>query len=137
MALGMEESLGMVDGDLYFAVGIVCNQTCDSKEMKIEPCVRCGFCCRRGPCAAGQVTSPTNPACRFLIQDGIHWNCGKYEEIVKHEKGNRFPMMGSGCSSTLFNEDRRRVIDAMAREADRAEEGNGENVESQGNTDGR
>jgi hypothetical protein len=73
-----------------------------------------------------------NGACRFLVQDGIHWNCGKYEEIAPLDQG-RFPMFGSGCSSTLFNEDREAVIHAMAKA--HREKGNGENVEGKGASD--
>jgi hypothetical protein len=64
-----------------------------------EPCVNCGYCCIKRPCAAGRWNEELSQ-CAFLTADN---KCEKYDEIVKMEKGSRYPMMGSGCSSTLFN----------------------------------
>jgi hypothetical protein len=79
------------------------------------PCVRSGFCCKQAPCSAGDVTSDVDPSCRFLevareVQGVPIHRCGKHEEIVSRPGYGLLPMFGSGCSSTLFNEDRARVL---------------------------
>lgn len=76
----------------------------------IQPCVRSGFCCKKGPCPYGEVTSPTNPACRFLevqevITDGREsaevYRCGRYEYIIQ-QPGNEFiPAFWSGLLHAL------------------------------------
>lgn len=88
-----------------------------------SPCVRSGFCCKRAPCGHGEVTSPTNPSCRFLevereIQGVPLYRCGIYKEITAKPGWEFSPAFGAGCSSTLFNEDRDRVLHVL-----RAEEG--------------
>ncbi len=81
-------------------------------EVKVQPCVRSGFCCKQAICPYGE-WDETVRQCKFLAIDnselGTHI-CLKHEEITEIEKDSRYPMMGSGCSSTLFNEDRDRVI---------------------------
>jgi len=78
--------------------------------MTVEPCVQCGWCCRVGPCPYGEWDA-ARECCRFLTEDD---KCGKYAEIVEAEKGSRCPMMGSGCSSTLFNERREAKLRELA-----------------------
>jgi len=46
--------------------------------------------------------------CIFLTEDKL---CSKYDEIKEKEKNSKYPMMGSGCSSSLFND----VRDAKLR----------------------
>jgi len=41
--------------------------------------------------------------CAFLMNDNT---CGKYDSITERERDDPYPMMGSGCSSPLFNSDR-------------------------------
>jgi hypothetical protein len=79
------------------------------------PCVRSGFCCKQAPCSAGAVTSGTDQACKFLevdreIQDVPIYRCGKHEEIVSRPGYGMLPMFGTGCSSTLFNVARSRIL---------------------------
>lgn len=79
------------------------------------PCVRSGFCCKQAPCSAGEVTSETDQACKFLevdreVQGVLIYRCGKHEEITARPGYGMLPMFGSGCSSTLFNEGRQRVL---------------------------
>jgi hypothetical protein len=52
--------------------------------------------------------------CEFLTEDG---RCAKYDEIVEKEKGSRYPMFGSGCSSTLFNDVREAKLRTMKENA--------------------
>ena len=62
-------------------------------------CVQCGFCCRVGPCQYGEWDDAKH-CCVFLTEDN---KCLNYNEIVEREKDSHLPMMGSGCSSNLFN----------------------------------
>ena len=48
-----------------------------------------------------------------IAHDGTH-ECGKYTEIQTLEKGSPYPMFGSGCSSTLFNVSRDRIITTLS-----------------------
>jgi hypothetical protein len=77
-------------------------------------CVNCGFCCRIAPCPYGEVTSPTDRACRFLVPEGRpgRWLCGKYDQIVDQPDADVVPAFGGGCCSSMFNEDRRRIIES-------------------------
>jgi len=76
--------------------------------MKTHPCYQCGFCCKISACGYGKWDA-ANHRCSFLNTNG---SCSKYAEIIEHEKNVRFPMMGCGCSSILFNDMR----DAKMRE---------------------
>jgi hypothetical protein len=73
----------------------------------------CGYCCRVGPCAYGEWDAERG-CCRLLTDD----LCPRHDEIVELERGSRFPMFGSGCSSTLFNERRERKLAALAYNGD-------------------
>jgi hypothetical protein len=70
--------------------------------MKTYPCYQCGYCCTVSNCAYGG-WDPEKGQCKFLAEDST---CSKYDEIVRHEKNHRFPMMGCGCSSPLCNDRR-------------------------------
>jgi hypothetical protein len=70
------------------------------------------------PCGHGEVTSPDDSACKFLevereVRGVPLYRCGKYEEIQKSPFAKLSPAFGAGCSSTLFNEDRDRVLVAL------------------------
>jgi hypothetical protein len=41
--------------------------------------------------------------------------CKIYDKIAEKEKDSIYPMMGCGCSSTLFNTRRQKVIEALER----------------------
>jgi len=84
-----------------------------------EPCVQCGYCCTVRPCAYGEYDRDRAEAhgdyrCVFLTEDN---KCAKHDEIVEKEKGSRFPMFGSGCSSSLCND----VREAKLKEKKRCE----------------
>ena len=72
------------------------------------PCIQCGYCCKRGTCGYG-AWNPIREQCTFLTADN---RCSRYDEIVELEKDSKYPMMGCGCSSPLFNEVR---DDALAK----------------------
>jgi hypothetical protein len=77
-------------------------------------CVKCGFCCKQGPCPYGKWDKEKHQ-CAFLEeQPDKTYLCGRYAEIVAHieDCGHRddCPAFGGGCSSTLFNRDRDEII---------------------------
>lgn len=85
----------------------------------MSECVQCGYCCTVRPCVYGADVVPrgdgvalvaTKGTCRFLTEDN---RCAKYDEIVKLEEGSKYPMFGSGCSSSLFNTVREAKLKAM------------------------
>ena len=66
----------------------------------------CGCCCRQGPCAYSMAWGGWRGGrCRFLVDD----RCSVHDRIVEAQ-GSDYPMFGTGCSSTLFNEDRDRRL---------------------------
>lgn len=73
-------------------------------------CYRCGYCCQSSACCYGQ-WDPQAKACKSLkpVENSLEFTCEKYDEIVVLEKGEKYPMMGGGCSSTLFNDQRDEV----------------------------
>ena len=79
------------------------------KTKDTGQCVQCGYCCRVRACSYGQ-WDPEDKKCIFLFDNNT---CGKYDEILEIEKGSMYPMMGSGCSSTLFNTIREEKIRSL------------------------
>ena len=82
--------------------------------MNYPPCVRSGFCCKQRPCAYG-LWNKEQTQCAFLevekeFPDFILYKCGKYEEIKTLPGSDIHPSFGSGCSSTLFNDDRNKIL---------------------------
>lgn len=79
-----------------------------------QPCVGSGFCCKTAPCPFGEVTSPTNRACNKLVQIEApghpRYICGIAQEIVQQPGWEVAPAFGAGCCMTLFNEDRRAIL---------------------------
>lgn len=69
-------------------------------------CVQCGFCCRVGPCDFG-LWDPEKKQCTFLTDDNL---CKKYYEIKDHPDAKMSPAFGAGCSSTLGNTHRDKII---------------------------
>lgn len=88
-------------------------------EVSTSPCVGSGFCCRQRPCPFGEPDE--TGGCRFLEPwkdddlDVPRYRCGKYEEIRRDPSSVVSPAFGAGCSSTLFNQDRSRVLVALRR----------------------
>ena len=86
---------------------------------KKYPCVQSGYCCTVRPCPYGDVKSATDHSCRFLeegdeIIPGVRrTKCGKYDWIkanVPERDWKMSPAFGGGCSSTLYNDQRDRII---------------------------
>jgi hypothetical protein len=85
---------------------------------RVQECVRCGFCCKLAPCGYGEV-DPATGHCRHLtVTDTINGvpthGCSRYDFIRQQPDAHISPAFGAGCSSTLFNGDRRRVLAALA-----------------------
>ena len=70
-------------------------------------CVQCGFCCRVAPCGFG-LWNPEKKQCDFLLDDS---HCQKYYEIKEHPDAEINPAFGAGCSSSLGNNYRQKIID--------------------------
>lgn len=84
----------------------------------VDKCVHCGWCCRNGPCPWGEVTSPTDRSCKFLVPGKPgRWLCGKYDEIIGQPTAEISPAFGAGCCATLFNTDRERILMEIKEEA--------------------
>jgi len=64
-----------------------------------EPCVKCGYCCKKGPCGHG-VWNETKSQCSYLTEDNL---CEKYHEIIKDPFSRVNPAFGFGCCSPLMN----------------------------------
>jgi hypothetical protein len=73
--------------------------------MKTQACVSCGFCCTQRPCHMG-TWDEDRKCCTLLTDpdDKLVRRCMIYRSIVKQEAGEKYPMMGSGCSSSMFND---------------------------------
>ena len=76
----------------------------------IKPCVQSGFCCTQAPCSYGLALDSGECASLMEPNENGQRLCAQYDHIVASEKGKRWPMMGGGCSSTLFNSMRDAVI---------------------------
>jgi len=79
--------------------------------MKTD-CVQCGYCCTVSACHYGEWDFSKHQ-CQFLLPDST---CAKYKEIIEAEKNFQYPMMGCGCSSTLFNERREKKLKWLKNE---------------------
>jgi len=67
-------------------------------------CYQCGYCCTKSACPYGE-WDPQAKACKSLkpVEGSLQFTCEKYDMIVELEKDSSYPIMGGGCSSTLFN----------------------------------
>lgn len=88
------------------------------------PCVKCGWCCRRGACAYG-TWDAKRKACVFLTEDNL---CHRYEWIKTQPGAEWTPAFGAGCSSPMFNDTREakireRETQASQRKPDRSVSG--------------
>ena len=76
----------------------------------MKMCLRSGFCCKQAPCPFGKWDAGKHQ-CAFLEGDVPgNYRCGIYSEIVKDPRSGMSPAFGAGCSSTLFNDDRTKVL---------------------------
>lgn len=81
-----------------------------------SPCVGSGFCCKRGPCPFGSVTSSTDYSCIHLtpieVKQNEHqrYTCGIYDYIITQPHWELAPAFGAGCCSPMFNPDRSAIL---------------------------
>ena len=88
--------------------------TPDEEELyQLSKCVQSGFCCTVRPCVYGKAEGDS-PSCVYLTEPTRPYGqrfCSKFKEIQELEKDSKYPMMVSGCSSTLFNKTRDLIIE--------------------------
>ena len=79
----------------------------------MSKCVQSGFCCTQAPCGYWETSVGTGTTCIYLSEPSEPFGqrfCEIYNVIKVLEKDAELPMMGSGCSSVLFNSQRTQVI---------------------------
>ena len=99
--------------------------------MKTSPCYQSGYCCTVAPCPYGRSKTedeyklveqaltgyaPHSPKeCVFLElpNKDDQRMCGIHNEIALDQDDSEYPMMGSGCSSTIGNNYRDNLIFAI------------------------
>jgi len=75
-------------------------------------CIGCGYCCRQAPCALAQrIYGGVLEKCPELVYRDGRWWCRAVENARgplkrDYEEG---VAIGGGCSSSLFNQDRKRI----------------------------
>ena len=74
--------------------------------MPINECVRCGACCKKGPCQFG-AWDWDRTKCKFLTPDN---ECSVYDKIKDAPGANYAPAFGQGCCMPTGNEDRNRKL---------------------------
>jgi len=75
-----------------------------------QPCVRSGFCCKRGPCQFG-AWDADRQQCKFLeTGDDGRYQCGIFDQIVDAPGSEWNPAFGAGCCMPLFNEARDKIL---------------------------
>ena len=86
--------------------------------MRDLSCVLSGYCCTVAPCIP-YGKSGKDGVCIYLMKPDNKGQreCQKYPEIIAAEQNSLVPMMGSGCSSTLFNTARDTVIANLKRQS--------------------
>jgi hypothetical protein len=78
--------------------------------IEVKPCVGCGHCCRTGPCGLANKFNlwrkPEDGGCRALRWNGEKWRCN----LVSMDSQYAADLyIGDGCSSSLFNTDRKNI----------------------------
>lgn len=78
-------------------------------EIKVRPCLRSGFCCKKSACGYG-TWDPEKRQCAHLVVDEVLPNgaeihsCGIHDYIVKQPGAEWSPAFGAGCCMPLFND---------------------------------
>ena len=81
--------------------------------MRETGCVRSGFCCKQSACPWGTWDEGMHQCIHLEGERPGEYACGRYDEIVALEADFPLRMFGSGCSSSLGNEDRDGVLVRM------------------------
>jgi len=73
-------------------------------------CVQCGYCCTVSTCIYGEWDLISH-CCKYLGEENERGQrlCTIYDQIYEKSRPSISPAFGSGCSSNLFNEQRKRV----------------------------
>jgi hypothetical protein len=66
-----------------------------------NPCVRCGYCCKKSACPFG-TWDVKKGQCSMLIEEDGKFGCSRYEEIINLPPSQwvKSPAFGCGCSSS-------------------------------------
>lgn len=90
------------------------------REMRVEPCVGCGYCCQKAPCIVGWMMYQRV----FGPCPGLTWNEEEQRyfcqvvldepEAAREELKKRMAI-GAGCSSAMFNTQREAQLARMKR----------------------
>jgi hypothetical protein len=72
-------------------------------------CERSGFCCKQGVCPFGTWDKEKHQCAHLVGESAGEYECGIYEQIIKHPSSEFSPAFGAGCSSAL-NPDRMRLF---------------------------
>lgn len=89
----------------------------ESMKDHFSPCVGSGMCCKRSACAFGH-WDPELGQCKHLVT-GFHgievtvYRCGIHDEVTRNPGAEWNPAFGTGCCSSLFNADRRAIIQVL------------------------
>jgi hypothetical protein len=81
-------------------------------EVVYPPCVQCGYCCTVGPCPYG-LWDHERKQCQWLNDPNElgQRTCAKYYKI---NVPGSFMAFGDGCSSTLCNTQRNKIVKKLA-----------------------
>lgn len=82
------------------------------EDFESTPCVGCGYCCRKAPCAlAMRIYGNAITKCPALSYRDGRWWC----DVVDNARGSlrdeyvKTLAIGAGCCSSLFNQDRENI----------------------------
>jgi hypothetical protein len=78
--------------------------------VKTQPCVRCGFCCKQGPCQFGAWDEYKKQCVHLTGYSPGQYTCSIAHEISRKPGSEMSPAFGAGCSSSLFNKDREAAL---------------------------
>jgi hypothetical protein len=81
-----------------------------------RPCLRCGYCCKQGPCPFG--TADTSGRCLYLVGSGPgNYKCLIAKTISEAPGSEVLPAFGAGCCSPM-NSDRKDLENEKARSSE-------------------
>jgi hypothetical protein len=72
-----------------------------------SPCVGSGHCCLTAQCALGAIRYGRHPVCPGLFEEGDRYRC---RLVIEDAAVARDLAVGAGCSSTLFNVRREKIL---------------------------
>lgn len=83
---------------------------------RIRACVRCGFCCKQGPCPYGDwQDNNIEKGCKFLAKSASGYSCSIFEDIQKDPLAHVSPAFGAGCCGAI-NEHREAIVARLGEE---------------------